>query len=258
VGLAEGQVLVVRLVNWSRYQSEDRRAGAPWVCWHSKVLANAVMQEPWHVKGLWPYLILDAGRENGQLRIDSWWCHRMGATCAEVHNALHRLEALGLVEVTDNLHMPLCNLPRLEDSRGEDIEENTHCAPGGAPRAQPAQGSAHAPPDQPALDLKGPMGQTRARPAFATDFWGHWPKGYKKNRCRAQPLFDRIMAKGTVTEAWALLHRMLQSLDVQKRSRQWQRGVIPNPDTWLRQERWNDDAPPTSDSWRSTPVGTGT
>ena len=40
-----------------------------------------------------------------------------------------------------------------------------------------------------------------------------------------------------------LLNQMLAALEVQKRSRQWQRDggrYVPNPLTWLNQQRWED------------------
>ena len=44
----------------------------------------------------------------------------------------------------------------------------------------------------------------------------------------------------------ALVDTMIESINAWKRSRQWKQGYVPNPDTWLRGEKWNDATP---DPW---------
>jgi hypothetical protein len=36
---------------------------------------------------------------------------------------------------------------------------------------------------------------------------------------------------------------MLSALVRHQQTRQWQRGIIPHPATWLNQERWTDELP---------------
>jgi hypothetical protein len=41
-----------------------------------------------------------------------------------------------------------------------------------------------------------------------------------------------------------LLKKMLDSIEAWKQSKQWQTGYVPNPDRWLKEEKWNDATPP--------------
>lgn len=66
------------------------------------------------------------------------------------------------------------------------------------------------------------------------EFWEHYPKKVAKAKCnelwnKKKPNLDQCIK----TLAWQVV------------SDQWQKGFIPNPQTWLNQERW-DDQPPRS------------
>lgn len=86
-------------------------------------------------------------------------------------------------------------------------------------------------------------------------------RGSKKKRVtspESDALFDRFWAaypkkvgKAAVRKKWAklnvseqLVEKMIMSLNTQRQSAQWQRDggqYIPNPLTWLNQERWEDE-----------------
>lgn len=59
--------------------------------------------------------------------------------------------------------------------------------------------------------------------------------------------FPRKVGKKAAWRAWQkardrpALEDMLAAVDLAKRSEQWQRGIIPNPATWLNQGRWADE-----------------
>lgn len=71
-------------------------------------------------------------------------------------------------------------------------------------------------------------------------FWNVWPCKYKVNRKRCIELWKKIKPDD------ALVDKMIESVEAWKKSRQWQQGYVPNPDTWLRGEKWNDANP---DPW---------
>lgn len=69
-------------------------------------------------------------------------------------------------------------------------------------------------------------------------FWKAYPK--KVGKGAAQKAFGRLK----VTDE--LLKAMLDAIEVQKRGEQWQKDggqYIPNPSTWLNQQRWEDELP---------------
>ena len=75
--------------------------------------------------------------------------------------------------------------------------------------------------------------RTRAEAAFA-DFWSAYPK--KVGKGAALKAFKKLKAS-----AYPLL---VPAIERQKRSAQWQKDggqYIPNPATWLNQERWLDE-----------------
>lgn len=60
--------------------------------------------------------------------------------------------------------------------------------------------------------------------------------------------FPKKVGKGAAKKAWQKkkppLDQVLAALEVQKKSKQWQKEdgqFIPNPSTWLNQERWQDE-----------------
>jgi len=94
------------------------------------------------------------------------------------------------------------------------------------------------------------------------------PKNDKNVRINILPIFEifweaypRKVGKAKALQAWKKLNgnhppieQLLQSLDAQKKSPQWQRDsgqFIPYPATWLNQARWADEmtAPNESEGW---------
>jgi hypothetical protein len=63
-------------------------------------------------------------------------------------------------------------------------------------------------------------------------FWSAYPRKVAKTVARR--MWTNAMKKVTFEDLSAALEK-------HKRSRQWQQGVIPNPGTWLNQERWTDE-----------------
>jgi hypothetical protein len=69
-------------------------------------------------------------------------------------------------------------------------------------------------------------------------FWSAYPN--KKAKSAALKAFTKLKPDT------ALLAEMLKAIEVQKQSAQWQKDngqYIPNPATWLNQERWEDEIP---------------
>lgn len=69
-------------------------------------------------------------------------------------------------------------------------------------------------------------------------FWAAYPKKVGKR--------DAVKAWGRLHPDDALLTRMLAAIEQQKQSDQWTRdglAFVPNPSTWLNQERWTDELP---------------
>jgi len=64
-------------------------------------------------------------------------------------------------------------------------------------------------------------------------FWKEYPR--KIAKAKAEKIFLKLKPDET------LLNQILQALEIQKQSKQWQdKQFIPHPTTWLTQERWND------------------
>lgn len=63
-------------------------------------------------------------------------------------------------------------------------------------------------------------------------FWGAYPKKVAKRLARVA--FDYAIKKTTV-------ETMLRTLAWQVTSDEWRRGYVPHPETWLAQERWDDE-----------------
>jgi hypothetical protein len=70
------------------------------------------------------------------------------------------------------------------------------------------------------------------------DFWSAWPKGYKKAKPKCLQIWKRKKLDG---KADALIADVSDRLG---RDENWRQGYIPNPSTYLNQERWNDDVTP--------------
>lgn len=72
------------------------------------------------------------------------------------------------------------------------------------------------------------------------EFWKSYPKKTGKKPCQTKWL--------RINPDTALFNKIMNALDQQKMSRQWQKNngqFIPNPLTWLNQERWNDELGPS-------------
>ena len=63
-------------------------------------------------------------------------------------------------------------------------------------------------------------------------FWSCYPK--KVGKGEARKAFSKVKVS---------LETLLEAIERQKRSKQWKCGYIPNPSTWLNQERWEDELP---------------
>lgn len=71
------------------------------------------------------------------------------------------------------------------------------------------------------------------RSAWFEAWWTAYPKKVGKKPCH-----DKFLAKCKTEQIY---QQMMKALEAQKLSDTWQRGYIPNPQTWLNQERWTDD-----------------
>lgn len=75
-------------------------------------------------------------------------------------------------------------------------------------------------------------------PEFMTPFQVFYA-GYPRKQARK----DAEKAWNQLNPDTALAQLMIDQVEVQKRSAQWQRGFIPLAATWIRGERWNDQLP---------------
>ncbi len=81
-----------------------------------------------------------------------------------------------------------------------------------------------------------PKGESEREEEYFNKFWANYPR--KTGKGYARKCFKRINVDAS------LLEKMLATLAWQKESREWEREdgkYIPNPSTWLNQERWNDE-----------------
>lgn len=91
---------------------------------------------------------------------------------------------------------------------------------------------------------KSPQGERCAKtsaprhaPEWFETFYQDYPR--KCNRAAAVRAWDKLKPDSR------LFGIILDALEQQKRSEQWQRGYIPHPSTWLNQARWEDEIKPT-------------
>lgn len=73
-----------------------------------------------------------------------------------------------------------------------------------------------------------------SRSAWFDEWWSAYPK-----KVGRKPSEEKFKVKCRNEETFRL---MMTALGKQKQSDGWRRGYIPNPTTWLNQERWNDDS----------------
>lgn len=66
-------------------------------------------------------------------------------------------------------------------------------------------------------------------------FWQAYPN--KTGKQAAEKEWSRLKPDAELTKA------LLQAVEYQKSWDRWQRGYIPNPSTWLHQQRWLDERP---------------
>lgn len=98
----------------------------------------------------------------------------------------------------------------------------------------------------------GKAGQFAAVDAeFEERFWPAYPRKVGKGDARES--YRRAAKK----KSWPGVAEVLGRLEAQKETPRWQAGYIPNPATWLNQERWDDD-PATmgngkAQGWRDQP-----
>jgi hypothetical protein len=76
-------------------------------------------------------------------------------------------------------------------------------------------------------------------------FWNAYPN--KTGKKPAAEKWQRL--NGTRPD----IQIILSAVETQKKSRKWKEGYVPNPVTWLNQERWNDEIEPTLFSNSNTP-----
>ena len=96
------------------------------------------------------------------------------------------------------------------------------------------------PPQEGAVREEGLFGDSppEAQGPWKADFdtwWIAWPN--KKAKA------DAVKAWGKAVKQpdFPGLNIVIAAVEVQKKSEQWQRDVIPNPATWLNGKRWNDE-----------------
>lgn len=86
--------------------------------------------------------------------------------------------------------------------------------------------------------------------AFAKRKTPHPPTGGDALFGRFWEAYPRHTGRASALKAWSrlkadddLLETMLATLAWQRRTDQWQRGIIPHAATWLNQRRWEDEHP---------------
>ena len=65
------------------------------------------------------------------------------------------------------------------------------------------------------------------------DFWEVWP--HKVAKAPAQRRWAQMKVDGP------LLAKMTAAIELAEKSDKWKEGIIPNPATWLHDERWTDE-----------------
>lgn len=108
----------------------------------------------------------------------------------------------------------------------------------------------------PIPNTQDPIPNTPPRPqggvaAAFERFWSAYPK--KIGKGQAEKAFVKARLNGS-------LPAVLQALEDQKRSEQWQKEngqFVPNPATWLNQRRWEDELTPSQASATPSLPGVG-
>lgn len=84
--------------------------------------------------------------------------------------------------------------------------------------------------------------KTETTPDFDV-FWAMYPK--KTGKANAVKVWDRI-APDSVLAA-----EICSAVETQKTWRQWREGFIPDPERWLKGQRWLDEQPPENGGTRN-------
>ncbi len=179
----------------------------------------------------------------GDLQLRTGWGVR------SIQTALHELEGAGLLRIsprflatgtqTSNLYQ-LVLTPiscgegaggaggRVQVVRGEGA--------GGAPKSSSEQSSEQSREQDPPTPRVGGMVCVvgSAEDQEFDQFWEEFPNKVGKKAAR------RAWKKAKDRPALVII---LQAIDQAKKSERWQRGIIPNPATWLNQGRWADVMP---------------
>lgn len=159
-----------------------------------------------------------------------------GQTFAEIpsftrHQSINNREAASVIP------------PRSDDATGTRGSRVGHASP----RVEDATGTPLFNSGTPLVgeESKGEESKSTRRDASLDDvakgfdaFWSLYPKKVSKR--------DAAKAWGKLKPDAKLRERMMQALDRQRRSEQWQRDggkFVPNPATWLNGARWDDELP---------------
>ena len=87
---------------------------------------------------------------------------------------------------------------------------------------------------------------------FESAFWSVWPAGFRVGKLECQRIWAKIRPRNS-----AMAERIRAGVERAKGSERWARpnpdtgrpgAYIPNPKTWLRQGRWDDDLAPATRS----------
>ena len=76
---------------------------------------------------------------------------------------------------------------------------------------------------------------------FFERFWQVYPRKVGKEAAKRK--FLNLLHRLTETQAFILVKKMLDAIEVQSQSKQWSDSTfIPHPTTWLNQGRWEDES----------------
>lgn len=193
---------------------------------------------------LWVNLIAyvdDYGRGDARPAIIKGKCFplRERLTNADINAALTGLAGIGCVSLYEVDGKPYLYFPNWESHQRVRNKVSKFPAPqeSAASRGELPQVAARIqsnPNPESESRIQNPK-DTRVREAFGA-FWSAYPK--KVGKPAAERAFKKIKESD-----YPLL---LPAIEQHKRSKQWQKNdgeFIPNPATWLNQERWNDTLP---------------
>jgi hypothetical protein len=205
----EGDGRFIGIANWSETQVYKNR-NPPWVRLYSHYLDNYEFGRlPDIQKAHFFSLMLLASRMDNRIPWNpAWIAQKINATGKL---DLESLVSLGILEVYEDASTMLAE-------RKQDASEML------STRLQDAT--------QSRADTE--QSRTSAILDGFDEFWQSYPTK---------------VGKGDARDSWRRkakdrppLAELLAALEAQKQSARWQGGTIPNPATWLNQERWSDDA----------------